>query len=144
MHFINNSVLIVFDDLLRRLSYFDKNGNYLKDTKLTIMLPTDIKYYKGKYYLSTFLLKKDYKPIPIFDENFNQILKFGEFIPFRKNLFEDLERLSKSVFFERVCSAGNYTTIIPMENCIFYAQANPYKILKNDYDGNLLKNFQLK
>jgi hypothetical protein len=103
------------------------------------MSPTDIEYYKGKYYLSTFLLKKDHKPIAILDENFNQILKFCKVITFRKNLFEELEKLSKPVFFERVCSAGNYTTIIPMENCIFNAQANPYKILKYDYDGNLLK-----
>jgi len=144
MHLMNDSLLLVADEALRRLNIIHVNGSYVSDFKYSSQVIDDIVYRDGKYFISSYEMKSDHIPIRIMDGNFNLLKRFGEILPIRNNLFEDLAKLRNSRIYERYLSNGTFTKLAFTDKYIFYAQRNPYKIFKYDYNGNLLTKFSTK
>ncbi len=144
MHLMNDSLLLVADEALNRMNIIHVNGSYVSDFKYSSQVIDDIVYRDEKYFISSYEMKRDHIPIRIMDGNFNLLKRFGEILPIRKNLFEDLAKLRNSRIYERYLSNGTFTKLAFTDKYIFYAQRNPYKIFKYDYNGNLLTKFSTK
>ncbi len=138
---MNDSILIVFDNELKRFSFFTREGKYIKGKKFIEHYVDDFIFEEKQIIISNFAVDDGIYAVKILDTNFVETMQFGKIIPIKSGIFDKLTKSSYKSIITEMFSNYNYTRIVKLDNKIFYAQKNPYGILMYDENGNFIKGF---
>jgi hypothetical protein len=144
MRNFNESMLMIFDTKISRLSYFTLKGDYIGDKKLKSIDIDDILYHNGRYYTSKLILNEKFHPLNILDTGFIVKKEFGAVFPINSRIYNELKLVKYPGTVEKFFTSGTGCHIVVCNNYLFYAQSAPYYIMKSNLDGEPLLNFKTK
>ena len=139
---LSDGNLYLIDNQQYRISVFSPKGDFIKSYKIRSWYD-DIFLFKDKYYLTSFEISENHRPIHI-ASNLNKIEKsFGSVVDPGFNLFE-MVKLSP-IPQEKIFSNQKMSSlIVNSKGHIYYSQRNPYKIIKYLQNGVKMKEFSRK
>lgn len=134
----DNNIYII-DQFHRKINVYDRNGKYITSWKISYAY-NDIELIDGKYYLSHCYMQVDNKPIHIFNKSGKMEGSFGTIIEPEDGILEKISK-EKNPILEKFFNDASYSRINRNKNNeIFFSLEIPYRIIKYDIGGRVVKN----
>ena len=135
---LKGNYLYLIDNNLRRITIYDTEGKYINSFNI-FQSVDDICIVDNKYYCSSIVIKRNYKPIQVLNEKNRVEYSFGKIIEPTRNIIERIELSSYSRILEREFSFRNMTNVLNIRDDIIYSQQQPYVLIKYNKNGNEIK-----
>jgi len=135
----NDGNLYVIDNRPRRINVYNLEGKYQHSIKITRYYD-DIVLLNKTYYLCGILLHNNFKPIDFTKASGKIEGSFGVFIEPSVGLVKRVDRLPFPPPWRCLYMGGTFTNlIVTPKNELIYSQGNPYRLIKYDSGGHVLK-----
>lgn len=136
---LNDGNLYVIDNRPRRINVYNLEGKYQHSIKITRYY-SDIVLLNKTYYLCGILLHNNFKPIDFTRTSGKIEGSFGVFIEPAVGLVKRIDRLPFPPPWRYLYSGRSFTNlIVTPKNELIYSQGNPYRLIKYDSGGHVLK-----
>ena len=136
---LSDGNIYVIDNLQRRINVYNLDGKFLFSGKTSVYY-NDIELLNNTYYLSSILLEENYKPIHISRKLGKIDGEFGILVEPAVGLLQQINRLRFPQPWRISFSRYNFTNIIVTnKNEIIFSQDHPYRLIKYDAKGQVLK-----
>jgi len=136
---LNDGNIYVIDNPPHRISVYNLEGKYQNSIKIPRYYD-DIVFLNKTYYLCGILLHNNFKPIDFTGTLENIEGSFGVFIEPAVGLVKRVDRLPFPEPWRCLYMGGTYTNlIVTPKNELIYSQGNPYRLIKYDTEGRVLK-----
>jgi len=136
---LSDGNIYVIDNLQRRINVYDQEGKFLYSARISARY-NDIELLNGAYFLSNIILEENHKPIHV-----SRILgkidsDFGIFIEPSVGILKEISQIPMPEPWRYYYSNGNFTKLVlTNKNELVFSQAYPYRLIKYDAKGNVLK-----
>lgn len=131
--------IYVIDNLQRRINVYGPGGKFLFSAKTSVYY-NDIVLLNKTYYLSSIRLQENYRPIDTSTTLGKIDGSFGILIEPAIGLVKEVSKLPNPKAWEMIFSNSNFTKIIvDKNNEIIFSQQFPYRLIKYNSDGRVLK-----
>ncbi len=136
---LSDGNVYVIDNRPRRINVYNQEGKFLHSAK-TSAAYHDIALLEGVYYLSNIILKEDHKPIHV-SRTLGMIDGvFGIFVEPAVGILKQISRVPMPEPWRYFYSSGNFSKLVVTSTSeIIFSQAYPYRLIKYDAKGNVLK-----
>jgi hypothetical protein len=136
---LNDGNIYVIDNRPRRINVYNLEGKYQHSIKIPRYYD-DIVLLNKTYYLCGILLHNNFKPID-FTRTLDKIEgSFGVFIEPAVGLVKRVDKLPFPAPWYCLYMGATYTNlIVTPKNELIYSQGNPYRLIKYDFEGRVLK-----
>lgn len=136
---LSDGNIYVIDNLQRRINVYNLEGKFLFSGK-TSAYYNDIELLNNTYYLSGILLEENYKPIHISQTLGKIDGEFGILVEPSVGVIQQINQLRFPQPWRIGFSRYNFTNIIATnKNEIIFSQDYPYRLIKYDVKGRVLK-----
>jgi hypothetical protein len=136
---LSDGNIYVIDNLQRRINVYNQEGKFLYLAKTSARY-NDIVLLNGTYYLSNMILKENHKPIHISRSLGKIDADFGIFVEPAVGILKQISQVPMPEPWRYYYSNGNYTKLIVTNKSeLIFSQAYPYRLIKYDAKGNVLK-----
>lgn len=136
---LSDGNIYVIDNLQRRINVYNLEGKFLFSGK-TSAYYNDIELLNNTYYLSGILLEENYKPIHISRKLGKIDGEFGILVEPSVGVIQQINQLRFPQPWRIGFSRYNFTNIIATnKNEIIFSQDYPYRLIKYDAKGRVLK-----
>jgi len=141
---LSDGNIYVIDNRPRRINVYNPEGKFLFSGKTSGYFKsgyfTDIVLLNNTYYLSSLFLEENHKPINICRKLGKIDGEFGIFVEPAVNLLERINRLPFPPPWRMgYADSGITKLVVTNKNEIIFSQAFPYRLIKYDAKGQVLK-----
>jgi hypothetical protein len=136
--------IYVIDNHQRKINVYDARGKYLS-SEITADYFDDIVLIGGVYYVSNILMKENHQPVHVSNKPGKIDKSFGLFVDPDGDLLDRMIPLRKKTnaptLWEDVLNDGGFTSLlINSKKEIIYSQQYPYRLIKYDPEGRVIRN----
>jgi hypothetical protein len=136
---LSDGNIYVIDNPQRRINVYNQEGKFLFSAK-TSGWYNDIVLLNNTYYLTSTILKEGHKPIHISRKLGKIDADFGIFIEPAVGILKQISRLPMPEPWRYSFHNSNFARLVATKkNELIFSQAFPYRLIKYDTQGNLLK-----
>ena len=131
--------IYVIDNPQRRINVYDQEGKFLYAAR-TSGRYNDIVLLNGTYYLSSIILEENHKPIHVSRSLGKIDADFGIFVEPAAGILKQISQVPMPEPWRYYYSYSNFTKLIVTNKSeLIFSQAYPYRLIKYDAKGNVLK-----
>ena len=136
---LNDGNLYVIDNRPHRIIVYNLEGKYQHSIKIKRYYD-DIILLNKTYYLSGILLHNNFKPIDFTRKSGEIEGSFGVFVEPAVGLVKRIDKLPFPPPWRCLYMGGTFTNLIVTPKTeLIYSQGNPYRLIKYDLEGHILK-----
>ncbi len=131
--------IYVIDNPQRRINVYNQDGKFLYSAKTSVWY-NDIELLNNTYYLSSVILKEDHKPIHVCRTLGKIDAEFGILVEPAVGILKRISQLPMPEPWRYYYGDVNFARIVATSRGeIIYSQGYPYRLIKYDIKGNVLK-----
>jgi len=136
---LSDGNIYVIDNPQRRINVYDEGGKFLYPAKTSAWY-NDIVLLNSTYYLSNIILEENHKPIHVSRSLGKIDADFGIFVEPAVGILNQIRTLPMPEPWRYYYSNGNFTKLaVTNKSELIFSQAYPYRLIKYDTKGNVLK-----
>lgn len=137
----DGNIYVIENNFQNRINVYTSEGKFLYSGKTErSTYYDDIVLLNKTYYLSRILLQEDFQPIDICRTLGKIDGSFGVFVDPGIGLSKEVSNLSNPIPWVVMFIDSNFTNlIVDKKNEIIFSQGNPYRLIKYDSEGRVLK-----
>jgi len=143
---LSDGNIYVIDNYPRRINVYNPEGEFLSSGKIKFLFLgktsgyfTDIVLLNNTYYLSSLYLEENHKPIHISRTLGKVDSSFGIFVEPAVNQLKRINRLPYPDWWRVYYAYSGNKLVATNKNEIIYSQPYPYRLIKYDTKGQVLK-----
>lgn len=137
---LSDGNIYVIDNRQRRINVYNPEGKFIFSGKTSDHYHNDIELLNNTYYLSSIFLEENYKPIHISRKLGKIDGEFGILVEPSVGIIQQINQLRMPQPWRVGFSMSNFTNIIATnKNEIIFSQDYPYRLIKYDAKGRVLK-----
>ena len=136
---LSDGNIYVIDNVQRKINVYDQEGKFRYFARTSARYH-DIVLLEGAYYLSNIVLEEDHKPIHVSRTLGKIDGSFGILVEPAVGIIKQIGRLPMPEPWRYFYSNGNFSRLVTTSKSeIIYSQAYPYRLIRYDAKGNVLK-----